>query len=115
VVKTCNLENFRSAIQQALDTALDQPADNLFSNLQLIEGLLVQYKENNVSSLLRRIDEKAGDYGTYLLAAYAETKDLEKSMDTFILIRYLVRYILFMELYYEGAGKQYRWMSNQNR
>jgi hypothetical protein len=113
-IKTCNLnEDFESAIKHALDEALDQSADSLVHNLQLIERMLVQYRQSSMPSVVRRIDEKARDYGTYLLAAYAETKDLTRSMEIFILIRYLVRYVLFMDLYNEGAGKQYRWMSDQ--
>jgi hypothetical protein len=108
-----NHKEFESTLEIMLHKTLKEDKKELANNLEIIEKLLIENKQNKITTLLRRIDQKAQDYSTYLLAAYSDTKDIKKSIEIFELVRYLVRYILIFDLYNEGAGKQYSWMSKE--
>ena len=60
------------------------------------------------SELMRLIDNKAQDLGTYYLAAYSESKDTELSLRIFRTVRFFVRYIVLMDRYYEVGNLEYK-------
>jgi hypothetical protein len=64
--------------------------------------------EPTSSELMKAIDKKAQDLGTYYFAAYSESKDVQLSLRIFRTVRFLVRYIVLMDRYYEVRNLEYK-------
>jgi len=84
-----------------------QPAKDIFNDIKTLETLLKRYFPEE-SSVLQYVDSKGQDLSTYFLITYCSTKDIEKSLLSFQLVRYLVRYILLFDRFYEVGVEEYK-------
>lgn len=65
------------------------------------------------SNRLRSLDLKAGDLSTYYFAAFSSGLSMEDSVSVYRIVKYLVRYILFADRYYETGNSDYAVYSRQ--
>jgi hypothetical protein len=80
--------------------------DGFAAGLDEIGGMLARY-DPAPSPLLNAIDQKGQDFATYFFATYSETRDIDKSIAAYSVVKSLVRYILLMDRYYEVGNKKY--------
>ncbi|HEX2013977.1 MAG TPA: hypothetical protein VLA68_01995 [Nitrososphaera sp.] len=60
------------------------------------------------SPTLQAVDAKGQDFGTYYLAAFSDTRDLQQSLLAYRFVRDLVRIIILMDRFYEVGNERYR-------
>lgn len=91
----------------SLSTALlDENAWKKFvSGLDMIGGLLSKF-DPAPSPLIAAFDQKGQDFPTYYYAGFSATKDFEKSINIYKAVKLMVRYILFMDRYYEVGERK---------
>lgn len=73
--------------------------------LDEIGGLLSRY-DPAPSPLIASFDLKGQDFPTYYFAAFSVTGDVERSIQIYKAIKSMVRYILFMDRYYEVGERK---------
>jgi hypothetical protein len=86
--------------------------NSLINGIYQLDMLLDRY-DPPVSSILQSIDKKGQDLSTYFIAAYFNTKDVDKGLWVYRMIRLLVRYILLYDRFYEVGDKNYGLMAKQ--
>jgi hypothetical protein len=79
----------------------------------LVEGILQLTEllfeiEPASSELMKAIDKKAQDLGTYYFIAYSVSRNVSLSLRVFRAVRFLVRYIVLMDRYYEVGNLEYK-------
>lgn len=77
------------------------------AGLEEITGLLSRIDPVD-SPTLQAVDAKGQDFGTYYLAAYSDTSDIESSLATYRNVKNLVRVVLLMDRFYEVGNQRYR-------
>lgn len=95
-------------LKKESDNLLNSPNLNSFQQGMLRITKLLFEIEPAASELMRTIDKKAQDLGTYYLAAYSESKDVEFSLRIFRTVRFFVRYIVLMDRYFEVGNLEYK-------
>ena len=60
------------------------------------------------SEVMKKIDKKAQDLGTYYFVAYSVSRNVQLSLRVFRIVRFLVRYIVLMDRYYEVVNLEYK-------
>lgn len=100
----------RSALKEdilSLSTASLAESDwrKFVLHLDEIGGLLSRY-DPAPSPLMALFDLKGQDLSTYFFAAFSVTRDMEQSIQIYKAVKSLVRYILFMDRYYEVGEKK---------
>jgi hypothetical protein len=73
--------------------------------LDEIGGLLSRY-DPAPSPLMASFDLRGQDFPTYFFSAFSVTQDVEKSLQIYKAVKSLVRYILFMDRYYEVGDRK---------
>jgi len=83
---------------------------NHAESLDLLDeiGAILERLDPAASTILQAIDAKGQDFGTYFVATYSETKDLEQSLRVYRAVKDLVRYVLLMDRYYEVGNLRFR-------
>lgn len=86
----------------SLSTDLLAAADwkKFVSGLDRVGGLLSRY-DPAPSPLLAAFDQKGQDFATYYFAAFSTTRNFEESIKIYRAVKSMVRYILFMDRYFE--------------
>lgn len=100
----------RNALKEeilSLSTTLLAETDwrRFVAGLDEIGGLLSRH-DPAPSPLMASFDARGQDFPTYYFAAFSVTKDLEKSLRIYKAVKSLVRYILFMDRYYEVGDRK---------
>ena len=100
----------RSALREdilSLSKALIAESDwrKFVLRLDEIGGLLSRY-DPAPSPLIASFDLKGQDFPTYYFAAFSVTGDVERSIQIYKAVKSLVRYILFMDRYYEVGERK---------
>lgn len=100
----------RNALKEdilSLSTALLAESDwrKFVLRLDEIGGLLRRY-DPAPSPLIASFDLRGQDFQTYFFAAFSVTKDVEQSIRIYKAVKSMVRYILFMDRYYEVGEKK---------
>lgn len=105
---TVNRNSLLIQLREKSDALLSFQDPTLFhQGLVQLTDLLFEIEPAS-SELMRAIDKKAQDLGTYYLAAYSESKDAEFSLRIFRTVRFFVRYIVLMDRYYEVGNLEYK-------
>jgi len=83
---------------------------NHVESLDLLDeiGAILERLDPPASTILQAIDAKGQDFGTYFVATYSETRDLEHSLRVYGAVKDLVRYVLLMDRYYEVGNLRFR-------
>ena len=100
----------RNALKEdilSLSTSLLAESDwrKIVLRLDEIGGLLMRY-DPAPSPLIATFDQRGQDFQTYFFAAFSVTRDVEQSIQIYKAVKSLVRYILFMDRYYEVGEKK---------
>ncbi|MCI0558361.1 MAG: hypothetical protein MN733_07685, partial [Nitrososphaera sp.] len=77
------------------------------SGLEKLTGLLDRV-DPAPSPTLQAVDAKGQDFGTYYLAAFSDTRDLQQSLLAYRFVKDLVRIIILMDRFYEVGNERYR-------
>lgn len=99
-------EDLRELLSQKSDRLLKQGGQEFIDGLGEVAGILFRF-DPAPSPLLGALDMKGQDIATYFIAAYSDTRDLDKSILAYSTVKSLVRYILLMDRYYEVGNKKY--------
>lgn len=94
-------------LKEESDSLLDSPTSDFKQGMIKLSELLFEL-EPAPSELMIAIDKKAQDLSTYFLAAYSESRDIDTSLRLFRTVRFLVRYIVLMDRYYEVRNLEYK-------
>lgn len=103
-----NQENLILMLKEKSDVLLGLTGSSHFlKGLAELTELLFEIEPAD-SELMKVIDKKAQDLGTYYFAAYSESRNVHLSLRVFRTVRFLVRYIVLMDRYYEVGNLEYK-------
>ena len=80
---------------------------NFTKDLDSLSGLIQTFDPPS-SPILNHLDQKAGDLGTYYLAAFSSAHNTDVAMTAYRTVRSLVRYIFLVDRYFEVADVDQR-------
>lgn len=99
-------DDLQDLLLQRSDRLLKQSGQEFIDGLDEVAGILFHH-DPAPSPLLSALDKKGQDIATYFIAAYSDTRNLDKAILAYRTIKSLVRYILLMDRYYEVGNKKY--------
>lgn len=101
-----NSQRLRAEILSLSSQLMDENDWQTFvSGLDMVGGLLTRF-DPAPSPLLSAFDQKGQDFPTYYFAGFVGTEDFEKSINIYKAIKSMVRYILFMDRYFEVGQRK---------
>jgi hypothetical protein len=99
--------DLKQLLQEKSDAILEKKGNEFIVGLEEISALLNTI-DPPTSPFFSSIDQKAQDLSTYFLTAYSDSKDIERSLHVYKVVKSLIRYIVLMDRYYEVGNLKYK-------